>query len=112
VADLEARLGPDPIKVEDGGLARFLEEEGRLVRLGDGHAIAPAAYEHARRVLLAELETAERITLARFRDLLETSRRTAQLLLERFDTDGLTRRIGDERVRRKRDSAAAPGRRS
>ena len=110
--ELEARLGADPVKVEDGRLARFLEEQGRLVRLGDGYAVAPAAYEHAREVLLGELETAERIRLARFRDLLDTSRRTAQMLLERFDADGVTRRIGDERVRRKRDSAAPSGRRS
>ena len=110
-AELEARLGAEPVKVEDGRLARFLEQEGRLVRLGDGYAIAPAAYERAREVLLAELAAAERITLARFRDLLDTSRKTAQLLLERFDGDGITRRVGDERVRRKRDSATASGRR-
>jgi selenocysteine-specific elongation factor len=54
-----------------------------------------------RSVLVAELEAAERITLARFRDLLDTSRRTAQLLLERFDADGITRRVGDERVLRR-----------
>ena len=111
-AELEARLGADPVKVEDGQLARFLEQQGRLVRLRDGHAVAPAAYEHAHEVLLAELDAAGRITLARFRDLLDTSRRTAQMLLERFDGDGVTRRIGDERVRRKRDSAAARGGRS
>ena len=51
-------------------------------------------------MLVDELEAAERITLARFRDLLGTSRRTSQLLLERFDADGVTRRIGDERVLR------------
>jgi selenocysteine-specific elongation factor len=41
------------------------------------------------------------ITLAGFRDALGISRRPAQLLLERFDADGLTRRVGDERVLRK-----------
>ena len=39
-------------------------------------------------------------TAVRFRDLLGASRKTAQLLLERFDADGVTRRIGDERVLR------------
>jgi hypothetical protein len=29
------------------------------------------------------------------------SRRTAQLLLERYDADGLTRRVGEERVLRR-----------
>jgi hypothetical protein len=41
------------------------------------------------------------ITLAGFRDALGISRRVAQLLLERYDADGLTRRVGDERVLRK-----------
>jgi selenocysteine-specific elongation factor len=89
------------VKVGNAQLARFLEERGRLVRVGDGYAISPHAYEHARDVLVAELETAGRITLARFRDLLDTSRKTAQLLLERFDADGLTRRIGDDRILRR-----------
>ena len=98
---LESRLGLDPVKVEDASLARFLEEQGRLVRVGDGYAISPRAYERARSVLVEELEKAERISLARFRDLLGVGRRTAQLLLERFDADGVTRRVGDERVLRR-----------
>jgi selenocysteine-specific elongation factor len=100
-AELETRLGLEPVKVEDGGLARFLEERGRLVRIGDGLAISPGAYESAHATLVAECESAGRITLARFRDLLGTSRKTSQLLLERFDTDGITRRLGDERVLRR-----------
>ena len=108
-AELEARLGTEPVKVGDAHLARFLEQNGRLVRVGDGYAISPDAYAHARDALVHELESSERITLARFRDVLGTSRKTAQLLLERFDADGITRRIGDERVlRRTRDSE--PGR--
>jgi selenocysteine-specific elongation factor len=101
VAALEAQLGLEPIKVEDAALARFLEERRRLVRVGDGYAISRDAYEQAHRVLGEELAAKGRITLARFRDLLGTSRRTSQLLLERFDADGLTRRVGDERVARR-----------
>jgi selenocysteine-specific elongation factor len=98
---LEAQLGAEPVRIGDPKLGRFLEEQGRLVRVGDGYAISPSAYERARNILVAELEDAGRITLARFRDLAGTSRKTAQLLLERFDTDGLTRRVGDERVLRR-----------
>jgi selenocysteine-specific elongation factor len=98
---LEAQLGLDPIKVDDRQLARFLEEQGRLVRVGDGYAISPDAYERARTALVEELGRTGRITLARFRDVLGVSRKTAQLLLERFDSDGLTRRVGDERVLRR-----------
>jgi selenocysteine-specific elongation factor len=100
-AELEARLGLEPVKTTDARLTRFLEERGRLVRVGDGYAISPDAYARARAVLVEDLERVERITLARFRDLLGTSRKTAQLLLERFDADGVTRRVGDERVLRR-----------
>ncbi len=100
-AELEAQLGLEPVKVADAQLARFLEDHGRLVRVGDGYAISAGAYEQARDVLVRELESTGRLTLARFRDLLGTSRKTAQLLLERFDADGVTRRVGDERVLRR-----------
>ncbi len=104
-AELEAQLGIEPVKVEDAKLALFLEQQGRLVRLGDGMAVSADAYEEARRALVAECEAAGRITLARFRDLLGIGRRAAQLLLERFDADGVTRRIGDERVLRRRQTS-------
>jgi selenocysteine-specific elongation factor len=100
-ADLEATLGLEPVKVGDRALARFLEERGRLIRVGDGLAISPRAYGEAREALVDALEREGRITLAGFRDLLGTSRKTAQLLLERFDADGVTRREGDERVLRR-----------
>jgi selenocysteine-specific elongation factor len=95
-AALEAQLGLEPVKVEDAALARFLENDGRLVRVGDGCAISPQAYEQARSVL------ADGITLAQFRDALGIGRKTAQMLLERFDADGVTRRVGDARVLRRR----------
>jgi selenocysteine-specific elongation factor len=93
--------GFTPTVVDDAELARFLEDEGRLVRVGDGLAVGIAAYEDAKRALVEECRRTGTITLARFRDLLGISRRPAQLLLERFDADGLTRRVGDERVLRR-----------
>jgi selenocysteine-specific elongation factor len=102
--ELEA-AGFTPLKVEDAELARFLEQAGRLVRLGDGLAVGTAAYEEARRLLVEECTAAGSITLARFRDLLGTGRKPAQLLLERFDADGLTRRVGDERILRRKAGA-------
>jgi selenocysteine-specific elongation factor len=95
-AALEAELGLEPLRVEDAQLARFLEEQGRLVRVGDGYAISPAAYERAREALF------DGITLAQLRDALGVGRKAAQLYLERFDADGVTRRVGDARVLRRR----------
>jgi selenocysteine-specific elongation factor len=95
-AELEAQLGVEPVRVEDAQLARYLEDQGRLVRVGDGYAISPAAYEQARAVLV------DGITLAQLRDALGVGRKTAQRYLERFDADGVTRRVGDARVLRRR----------
>ncbi len=101
-----AEAGFAPVKVEDRVLAAFLEGEGRLVRLGDGYAIGAEPFAKARELLVEECERDGRIALARFRDLLGTGRKQAQLLLERFDADGLTRRLGDERVLRRRATRA------
>ncbi len=96
-----ATAGVAATKADDADLVRFLERQGRLVRLGDGYVIGAGGYEVAKDVLVAECRAAGEITLARFRDLAGTGRRDAQLLVERFDQDGLTRRIGDRRVLRR-----------
>ncbi len=97
-AELEARLAEDDaVRLEDRQLAAYLEAEGRLKRVGDGLAVSTELYERGRETL----PTLSPITLAGFRDALGISRKTAQLLLERYDADGLTRRIGDQRVLRR-----------
>ena len=106
-AELEA-AAPAPIKVGDAELARFLERNGRLIRLGEGYAVSSAVYERARALVVDECESAGRIALARFRDLVGCGRRDAQLLLERLDADGVTRRVGDERVLRRRSLGSPP----
>jgi selenocysteine-specific elongation factor len=96
-----AAAGVRATRVGDDELVRFLEASGRVVRLGDGYAVAADAYEVAKNVALDEARAQGEITLARFRDLLGIGRRDAQLLLERLDADGLTRRVGDARVLRR-----------
>ena len=95
------RAGLAVTRVDDPDLARFLEAEGRVVRLGDGFAVAAGAYEVARDLVTTDAAAAGEITLARFRDLAGVGRRDAQLLLERMDVDGITRRVGDRRVLRR-----------
>ena len=92
--ELEARLAADDFApVDDPSLAGFLEERGSLRRVGDGYAVSAALYDRGR----ATLETLSPITIAGFRDAVGVSRRIAQLLLERYDADGVTLRVGDER---------------
>jgi selenocysteine-specific elongation factor len=98
-AELERRLADeDLVKLDDRRLAGFLEERGTLKRVGDGFAVSSTLYDRG----LAALPELQPITLAGFRDALGVSRRTAQLLLERYDTDGVTLRVGDERKLRRR----------
>ena len=97
---LDAR-GGSPLRVSDPRLAAALERDGLLVRLGEAFAIRPEAYARARELVVEECERAGSIGLARFRDLVGTGRRDAQLLLERLDADGVTLRRGDVRVLRR-----------
>jgi selenocysteine-specific elongation factor len=96
-----AVAGVRATRIDDDELARFLEARGSLVRLGEGYAIGAEAFEVARDVVVTESRASGGITLARFRDLAGTGRRDAQLLLERMDADGLTRRVGEKRVLRR-----------
>jgi selenocysteine-specific elongation factor len=98
-AELESRLAAeDLVRVDDAQLAAFLEDRGALKRVGDGFAVSSGLYGRG----LEALETLSPITLAAFRDALGVSRRTAQFLLERYDADGITLRVGDERRLRRR----------
>ena len=95
---LEAEVAENGFaKADDRELTAFLESAGRLYRVGDGFAVSPDLYERGTETI----QTLAPITLAGFRDALGISRRVAQLLLERYDADGLTRRVGDERVLRR-----------
>jgi selenocysteine-specific elongation factor len=97
-SELEAKLAHEEIaKVDDKQLAAFLEDAGRLRRVGDGLAVSTALYDRGRELLPG----LDEITLAAFRDALGVGRRTAQLLLERYDADGLTLRRGDVRTLRR-----------
>src|SRR5213075_2876555 len=53
LAELDAS-GFVPVKIADAQLARVLEQDGRIVRLGAGEAIGAAAYEQARATLAEE----------------------------------------------------------
>jgi selenocysteine-specific elongation factor len=98
-----AAAGDATFRVSDTRAAAELERAGRLVRLGDGLALERGAYDRARELAVAECEESGTITLARFRDLLGSSRKTAQLVLERLDGEGVTIRVGDvRRLRRRR----------
>ena len=83
-------------------LAAALVRDKRLVRVGEDLYYPPERLESIVRELVTATEKTGRLTLAEARDLLGTSRRFAQALLEHMDSEGLTLRVGDARRLRSR----------
>ena len=83
----------------DAELMAYLEDSGRIVRMGDV-AFATDAYEAMVAKVSARLKREGTITLGQVRDMFGTSRRYAQALLEHLDSRQITRREGDFRVLR------------
>ena len=71
------------------------------MRLGDGYAVGAGGYEVAQDVLVQECRAAAGSRSRASATSSASGRRDAQLLLERFDADGLTRRVGERRVLRR-----------
>jgi len=79
-----------------------LVRQGRLVRVGEDLYYPPDRLDALLARIVAAMEAAGQVTLAEVRDLLGTSRRYAQVLLEHMDSEGLTLRVGEARRLRRR----------
>ncbi len=73
-----------------------------LVKVGEDLYYPPARLEALMGRLASAMEETGQLTLAEARDLLGTSRRYAQALLEHMDSEGMTLRVGDARRLRRR----------
>jgi len=107
VEALQARLAASPLqppalRPEDAAALAALIEQGRAVRAGRDLAFTAEAFEQARTATVELAASAGTVTLAQLRDRLQISRKYAQGLLEALDAHGVTRRVGDERVLRRR----------
>jgi selenocysteine-specific elongation factor len=101
----EAGLAPPPVselinertqkaKVIEGVIG-FLVKQGTLVRLADGLYVHRDALAGARERIAAR--KGETIDVGHFKELFGLSRKVAIPLLEWFDREGITKRIGDAR---------------
>jgi len=79
-----------------------LVRQGRLVRVGEDLYYPPDRLEALIGRIIVAMEAAGQVTLAEVRDLLGTSRRYSQALLEHMDSEGLTLRVGEARRLRRR----------
>lgn len=81
-------------------LLKLLAEEGRIIRINDSLHLDKNVVEKIRADLKKYLEEKKEITMAEFRDLARTSRKFAVPVMEYFDSQKLTQRVGDKRVLR------------
>lgn len=75
-----------------------LIEMGELIKLDEDIAFSRAAYNEAVELLRKHLKVNGSIQLGQFRDILGTSRKYAMALLDHFDQNKITKRVGDNRV--------------
>jgi len=78
-------------------VVRLLEREGAVVRITADMYFLTSSVEDLRQMLRKYLTEKGDMTAASFRDLIGSSRKYTIPLLEFFDRDGLTIRIGDIR---------------
>lgn len=94
--DLWSSLG---LKKEEGeSYLEYLIHKGLLVRVNEEIYLHNDPYSRCLEILKGHFQTSRSISLAQYRDLLGSSRKYAQALLEHFDSCKYTRRLGDERV--------------
>jgi len=69
-----------------------------VVKVSDSVVFAASAYDEMVKKIIDHIKAHGKVTLGETRDLLNTSRKYAQALLEYLDQEKITRRTGDERV--------------
>ena len=69
-----------------------------VVKVAEGVVFSTKAYNEIVDKVTGHLRAQGKVTLAGARDMLQTSRKYAQALLEHLDSKKVTRRVGDERV--------------
>jgi selenocysteine-specific elongation factor len=97
----EALAAQEARPADARGLLQVLVDQQKLVRLKGEVFYHRAALDDIEQQLRTYLGTHQDITAGEFRDLLQISRKYAIPLLEHFDNQRLTMRVGDKRVLRK-----------
>jgi selenocysteine-specific elongation factor len=100
--EIEKQLAVSRNKLTE--VMRLLERDGSVVRVATDLFYLSSTVDQLRAVLKKFLSEKNEISAASFRDLIGSSRKYTIPLLEYFDREGVTIRIGD--VRRLKSSAA------
>ena len=84
----------------DEELLAALLAQRQLVQVNEDVVFQAETYNEIVERTRSYIESSGSITVAQFRDLFKTSRKYALGVLEHLDTEGVTKRVGDERVLR------------
>jgi selenocysteine-specific elongation factor len=82
-------------------LMKLLADEGRTVRINDSLHLYKDVVDKIKADLMKYLAEKKEITMAEFRNPARTSRKFAVPIMEYFDSQKLTQRVGDKRVLRR-----------
>jgi selenocysteine-specific elongation factor len=82
---------------EIGPLLDRLENDGQITAVAEDMYMSAESLDQAEEILTDYLLEAGSITVDRFQDLLDTTPENAALILDYFDRQNITHRVGDER---------------
>ena len=99
--------GPSEFGLDPDTLGALVDLD-RVVKIADGIYLHPDIYDRIEAEVVELLAKDGTLTLAGFRDHVQTSRKYAQAILEHLDQQRITRRIGDERIRFTGPGAGSP----
>jgi selenocysteine-specific elongation factor len=85
--------------IPEPDLLNLLIERKQAVKLSEGVVLSTKAYNEMVGKVMERLAANGKITLAEVRDMFQTSRKYIQAFLEHLDSEKMTRRVGDERVK-------------
>lgn len=100
-----ARLASNPFSPPtdfpiDAEIVNLLDDGGEVVKAGDSVVFAASAYSEMAARVADYLDANGEITVGDARDMFGASRKYALALMDHLDRVGLTRRVGDARVKR------------
>jgi selenocysteine-specific elongation factor len=98
--DIHKKLNVDPAQAAD--VLQHLIDEGRIVRTKDDLYFDVAAVQALKNRLVAFLEANDEITTPQFKEMTGASRKFVIPLIEYFDSQMVTLRVGDVRKLRRR----------
>ena len=95
----EQPYAPPSELIPEPDLLNLLIERKQAVKLSEGVVLSTKAYNEMVGEVMGRLAASGKITLAEVRDMFQTSRKYTQAFLEHLDSEKMTRRVGDERVK-------------